>query len=103
MDDEKIWLIHWARWAKIGDVKDRRGLVWLIRPDVKPEQNRITVEVSSWLTWYTAIDYGPTLEEAGKYANFNNYDGCLESIVRGVDVTLRKLWKDQNLDKEINK
>ena len=92
-NDEKIWILNWARWAEIGDVEDDRGVVWLIRPDVKPEDNRITITVSDWLTWYTAIDYGPTLEDAANFANYDNFTGALETIVSGTDYTLREIWK----------
>jgi hypothetical protein len=92
-NDEKIWLLNWARWAEIGDVEEDRGVVWLIRPDVRPEDNRITITVSTWLTWYTAIDYGPTLENAANFANYDNFTGALETIVSGTDYTLREIWK----------
>lgn len=92
-NDEKIWILNWARWAEIGDVEDDRGVVWLIRPDVKPEDNRITITVSDWLTWYTAIDYGPTLEDAANFANYDNFTGALETIVSGTDKTLREIWR----------
>lgn len=94
LNDEKIWAMKWGRWAKLGDKQDRRAIVWLIRPDVKPQDNRVTIEVSLWLTWYTAIDYGPGLEEAAEYVNANNFDGALESIVRTTNETLRIRWKE---------
>ena len=94
-NDEKIWILNWARWAKIGDIEDRRGAVWLIRPDVKPEENRVTITVSDWLTWYTAIDYGPTLENAANFTNYNNFDGALETIVSGTDQKLREIWEEK--------
>jgi hypothetical protein len=96
LNDEKIWAMEWGRWARLGDKQDRRAIVWLIRPDVKPEENRVTIEVSTWLTWYTAIDYGDTLESAANYANWNNFSGALEEIARGTDASLRELWSHRN-------
>jgi hypothetical protein len=93
LNDEKIWILSWARWAGIGDIEDDRGAVWLIRPDVKPEDNRVTITVSDWLTWYTAIDYGPTLDSAANFANYNNFTGALETIVSGTDQKLREIWE----------
>lgn len=95
LNDEKIWAMKWGRWAKLGDKQDRRAIVWLIRPDVRPEENRITVEVSTQLYWWTAIDYGPGLEEAADYANVGDLNGALESITRTTDETLRYLWRDR--------
>jgi hypothetical protein len=68
-NDDKIWLRDWARWAKMGSVQDSRAVVWLIRPDVKPTEQRVAVEISRWLYWYTAIDYADGLTEAANYAN----------------------------------
>jgi len=91
-NDEKIWILDWARWAGIGNTKDNRGTVWLIRPDVKPEESRVSVTNSDWLTWYTAIDYNDLLKMSANYANYDNFDGTLETIVSGVDSKLRELW-----------
>jgi len=93
-NDEKIWAMKWGRWAKLGDKEDRLAVVWLIRPDVKPEENRVTVEVSRQLYQYTPIDYGPSLEEAAQYANVGDFDGTIESIVRNSNEVLRKVNKD---------
>ena len=91
-NDEKIWLRDWARWAKMGDVEDDRAVVWLIRPDVEPGALRVTVEISRWLYWYTAIAYADSLKEASDYANVGDYDGALVSLARNVDEELRQLW-----------
>jgi uncharacterized membrane protein YgcG len=92
LNDELIWTRDWGRWARLGDKKTNRAIVWLIRPDVKPEANRVTIEVSNWLYWYTAVDYGDALQEAADYANQGDFDGALESIVRNTDQQLRMLW-----------
>lgn len=92
-NDEKIWLRDWARWAKMGSVEDSRSVVWLIRPDVKPEQQRVTVELSRWLYWYTAIEYADTLKEASDYANVDDFNGALVAIARNTNEELRLLWE----------
>lgn len=92
-NNEKIWARDWGRWAKLGDKEDRRAVVWLIRPDVTPSEYRVTIEVSRWLTWYTAVDYIEALQEAGNYANWNDFTGALESIARNTDAKLRELWE----------
>ena len=92
-NDEKIWLRDWARWAKMGDKEDNRSVIWLIRPDVKHEEGRVTLEASRWMTWYTAVDYLDAIKEASNYANANDFNGALISITRNVDAKLRELWK----------
>ncbi len=94
-NNDKIWLRDWARWAEMGSVEDSRSIVWLIRPDVKPEESRIAIEISRWLYWYTAIDYADTLGEASNYANVKDYSGALVSIARNTDESLRRLWLKQ--------
>jgi hypothetical protein len=91
-NDEKIWLRDWARWAKMGDVEDSRAVVWLIRPDAKPNEQRISVEISRWLYWYTVIEYADSLTEASNYANAGDLNGALVSIARNTDEELRQLW-----------
>jgi hypothetical protein len=88
-NDGKIWARDWGRWAKLGGVKERRAVVWLIQPDVDPKDHRVTIEVSDWLYQLTAVDYGPALDEAGNYANWDDFDGALESIARNTDRILR--------------
>jgi len=92
-NDDKIWLRDWARWAKMGAVDINRSVVWLIRPDVKPEEQTVSLERSLWLTWYTAIEYSDALKEAANYVNSKDYNGALMSITRNVDGKLRELWK----------
>ena len=93
MNDEKIWTMKWGNWARIGDPKDQRGVVVLIRPDVKPEENRITIENSVWLYQNTVLTYRPVIEEAATYANAGDYNGCIESLARNLDETLRRVVK----------
>ena len=91
-NNDKIWLRDWARWTKMGSVQDDRSVVWLIRPDAKPEEQRVSIEISRWLYWYTAIDYSASLDEAANYANVGDYDEALVSIARNTDEKLRRLW-----------
>ncbi len=93
MNDEKIWTMKWGNWARIGDPKDQRGVVVLIRPDVKPEENRITIENSVWLYQNTVLTYHPVIEEAARYANAGDYSGCIESLARNLDESLRQVVK----------
>ncbi len=93
LNDEKIWTMKWGNWARIGDPKDQRGVVALIRPDVQPEDNRITIENSVWLYQNTVLTYHPVIEEAARYANAGDYSGCIESLARNLDETLRQVVK----------
>ena len=94
-NDDKIWLRDWARWAKMGSAQDSRAVVWLIRPDAKPEEERVSIEISRWLYWYTAMDYADALQEASTYANVGDFNGALVSIARNTDEKLRQLWVNQ--------
>ena len=91
-NDDKIWLRDWARWAKMGSAEDSRSVVWLIRPDAKTGEQRISIEISRWLYWYTAIQYADSLTEAANYANVGDFNGALVSIARNTDEELRQLW-----------
>jgi hypothetical protein len=94
-NNDKIWLRDWARWAKMGSAQDNRSVVWLIRPDAKPAEDSISIEVSRWLYWYTAINYADGLKEASNYANARDFNGALVSIARNTDEKLRQLWVNQ--------
>ena len=94
-NNDKIWLRDWARHVKMGNIDDDRSVVWLIRPDAQPEEGRISIELSRWLYWYTAIDYADGLAEASNYANAEDFNGALVSIARSTDEKLRKLWAEQ--------
>lgn len=84
------WTMQWGNWSRLGN-EAGRGLVWLIRPDVKPEDSRVAVQNSLWLYQNTAVDYVPIVEEAGQYANVGDFNGALEAIVRGTNETLREV------------
>jgi hypothetical protein len=96
-NDDKIWLRDWARWARMGSAQDSRSVVWLIRPDAKPTEQRISVEISRWLYWYTAMQYADGLREAANYANAGNFTGALVAIARNTDEKLRQLWGSYQL------
>ena len=91
-NDDKIWLRDWARWAKMGSTQDNRSVIWLIRPDAKTGEDSVSIELSRWLYWYTAIDYAGALKEAANYANAGDFNGALVSIARNTDEELRQLW-----------
>ena len=93
-DDEKIWARDWGRKIELGDESDR-AIVWLIRPDVKPEENRVTIEISTHLTWLVFGDYESMLQEAADYANADDFDGSVASITRNTDEVLRRIWKER--------
>jgi hypothetical protein len=76
----------------MGSVQDSRAVVWLIRPDAKPDEQRVAVEISRWLYWYTAIEYTDDLREAANYANAGDFNGALVAIARNTDEKLRQLW-----------
>jgi hypothetical protein len=76
----------------MGSVQDARSVVWLIRPDAKPTEQRVAIEISRWLYWYTAMDYAASLTEASNYANAGDFNGALVSIARNTDEKLRQLW-----------
>lgn len=92
-NDEKIWAMEWGNWTRLGDAQTKRGIVVLIRPDVRPEEDRITIENSLWIYQNTVMDYYSVIEEAANYANYGDFDGCLESLARNLDVALRRVVK----------
>jgi len=94
-DDEKIWARDWGREIKLGDINDKRSIVWLIRPDVDPSEGRVTIEISTHLTKLTVSDYYSILEEAGHFANANNWNEAVYSIVRGTNTVLRQFFNER--------
>jgi hypothetical protein len=86
----KIWLRNWARNQKIGNLEDRRGLVFLFRPDVPPEKDRLVLTKSDHLFYFTEVEWDPIMEAVSKYANVNRYDQALRTLADLVDSALRK-------------
>lgn len=90
---ELLWLRDWGRFIKLGNLDTDLALVYLIRPDVPPEENRISIEASTHLYWDTAMDYWGGLEEAAQYLNYGDFSGGLESLARTTNERLRNLWE----------
>jgi hypothetical protein len=88
-EDYLKWLTEWGNFVGVGLKESGRGIVWLIRPDVEPEQHRITYHTNdeSWQT--TAIDTSPIKRQAVNFCNWNNYDGCLETLAHMMDEYIR--------------
>jgi hypothetical protein len=91
---------HYGRWLGLGrkgmaSEEGHRGIVWIIRPDVPPEQNRIYISVGRGLPRFTSSDYGRIMEYAADYCNFNNYDRCVEILIQETEKRLRELYPQQ--------
>lgn len=80
-NDERIWMVDWVRWFRLGSAKKDWAVFIVFRPDVKPEENRVLIERTYGLTWFSPVVYHPIIERAAKYANVDDYDGALESII----------------------
>jgi uncharacterized membrane protein YgcG len=86
------WATHYGRWLGLGKKGlstegGNKGLVWLIRPDA---QEKLTVSVGRGLPGFTTADYGPIVDSAVEYLNFNNYDKGVMTLVTQTDQLLRK-------------
>lgn len=92
-DNGKIWAMNWGNWARIGDKKDRRGLVFLIIPDAPIGKDIVIVERSVWNYSYTALDYWDTMESAAGYARYGKFNEALELVAREVNEKLREVVK----------
>jgi uncharacterized membrane protein YgcG len=87
------WATHYGRWLGLGKSGlstegGNKGLVWLIRPDA-PE--KLTVSVGRGLPGFTTVDYGPIIDEAIEYLNFNNYDKGVMTLIVRTDQVLRTI------------
>jgi uncharacterized membrane protein YgcG len=87
------WATHYGRWLGLGrkglsTEGGNNGVVWLVRPDA-PE--KLTVSVGRGLPGFTTVDYGPIVESAVEYFNFNNYDKGVMTLVTQTDEVLRKI------------
>lgn len=86
------WATHYGRWLGLGAKGlstggGNNGLVWLVRPDA---EKKLTVSVGRGLPRFTTVDYGPVMDEAIEYFNFNNYNGGVAALLDGTDRVLRK-------------
>jgi hypothetical protein len=91
--EASTWISHWLNHEGLGSLVDKRAVAVLIRPDVKPEDFRITINPNDAIYWFTPTDEMPIKQEAADYANYNDFDGCLNSLVRNLDAFLRAKWK----------
>jgi uncharacterized membrane protein YgcG len=87
------WATHYGRWLGLGKKGlstegGNKGLVWLIRPDA-PE--KLTVSVGRGLPGFTTVDYGPIMDEAIEYLNFNNYNKGVMTLIVRTDQVLRAI------------
>ncbi len=88
-DNGKIWAMNWGNWARIGDKKDQRGVVWLIIPDAPAGKDRVIIEKSMWAADYSVFEYWDDMTMAGGYAAYGKFDDVLELIARQTDENLR--------------
>jgi uncharacterized membrane protein YgcG len=84
---------RYGRYIELGEKEKNNGLVWLIRPDVKPEELRITNSVGRGLPKLTSSDLGEIMEDAADPINFGNYDEGVLRLVRGTNQKLRQIYK----------
>lgn len=96
-NDGKIWAMQWGNYIRLGDKKDRRGLVFLIIPDAPAGKDRIVVERSVWNYQYTVLDYWDTLESAAGYAAYGQFNEALELIAREANEKLREVVKNPQI------
>jgi len=87
------WATHYGRWLGLGKKGlstegGNKGLVWLIRPDA---EEKLTVSVGRGLPGFTTVDYGPIMDSALEYFNFNNFDKGVMTLVTGTDQVLRRI------------
>jgi len=87
------WATHYGRWLGLGKKGlstegGNKGLVWLIRPDA---EEKLTVSVGRGLPGFTTVDYGPIMDGAIEYFNFNNYDKGVLTLVAQTDQVLRRI------------
>ncbi len=91
------WATHYGRWLGLGKTGlstegGNNGLVWLVRPDA-PE--KLTVSVGRGLPGFTTVDYGPIMDEALEYFNFNNYDRGVATLIARTDEVLRSIQSSE--------
>ncbi|MBI4721002.1 MAG: TPM domain-containing protein [Chitinivibrionia bacterium] len=91
------WATHYGRWLGLGakglsTEGGNNGLVWLVRPDA---QEKLTVSVGRGLPRFTTVDYGPIVDNAVEYLNFNNYDKAVMTLVTQTDLVLRRIHSEQ--------
>ena len=90
---------RYGRYIELGEKEKNNGLVWLIRPDIRPEEFRITNSVGRGLPQLTSSDLGEIMEDAADSINFGNYDDGVLRIVKGTDQKLRQIYKVKEVRK----
>jgi hypothetical protein len=91
--EASTWISEWLNHEGLGSMQDKRAVAILIRPDVAPDDFRVTINPNDEIYWFTSIDEYPIKQEAGDYANYNDFDGCLNSLVRNLNLFLRDKWQ----------
>jgi uncharacterized membrane protein YgcG len=87
------WATHYGRWLGLGRKGlsaegGNNGVVWLVRPDA---EEKLTVSVGRGLPHFSTVDYGPIVDGAVEYFNFNNYDRGVLTLVTMTDRVLRRI------------
>ena len=87
------WATHYGRWLGLGrkglsTEGGNNGVVWLVRPDA---EEKLTISVGRGLPDFTTVDYGPIVDSAVEYFNFNNYDKGVATLVTQTDEVLRRI------------
>jgi uncharacterized membrane protein YgcG len=84
---------HYGRYIELGQIGKDNGLVYLIRPDVNPQEGRITVSIGRGLPKFTAIDVHQIMNEAAlDYINMGDYDNGILNLVMNTDKRLREIY-----------
>jgi uncharacterized membrane protein YgcG len=84
---------HYGRYIELGQIGKDNGLVYLIRPDVDPQDGRITVSIGRGLPRFTAIDAHQIIKEAAMdYINLGDYDNGILELVENTDKRLREIY-----------
>lgn len=84
---------HYGRYIGLGQIGKDNGLVYLIRPDVDPQEGRITVSIGRGLPKFTAIDAHQIMNEAAMdYINIGDYDNGILNLLKSTDKRLREIY-----------
>lgn len=84
---------HYGRYIGLGHRDKDNGLVYLLRPDVNPQGQRITVSIGRGLPRFTAIDAHQVMKEAAmEYINMGDYDNGILNLVKNTDERLREIY-----------
>lgn len=84
---------HYGRYIGLGQIGKDNGLVYLIQPDVDPQEGRITVSIGRGLPKFTAVDAHQIMKEAAMdYINMGDYDNGILSLVKNTDKKIREIY-----------